>query len=233
MDEVAIQRRYYADTAKHYETMHSADSEHAFALELMLGSMRHLGVASLLDIGSGTGRVLRHVAGVRPDVRLLGIEPVAELREVAYAQGVSPETLVAGDATKLALADGEFDLVCAFAVLHHIPHPAQAIAEMLRVAKKAVFISDSNNFGQGGVFARAIKQGLNAIGAWPLANFFKTRGKGYIVTEGDGVSYSYSVFTSYPQLRKQCSRIHVMNTVQAGINPYRTSGHVAVLAIKD
>ena len=64
----------------------------------------------------------------------------------------------------LQAADGEFDLVCEFAVLHHVPRPAQAVGEMLRVARKAIFISDANNFGQGGGIVRLIKRTIAALG---------------------------------------------------------------------
>src|SRR5208337_5628700 len=131
------------------------------------------------------------------------------------------------DAMKLSLDDGSFDLVCEYGALHHIPRPAMAVSEMLRVAKKAIFISDSNNFGQGGRLARFAKQCLDGIGVWPVANLVKTRGKGYIVSEGDGLSYSYSVFSNYNLIAGQCRSIHMVNTTKAGPNVYRSASHVA------
>jgi hypothetical protein len=95
-----------------------------------------------------------------------------------------------------------------------------------------VFISDCNNFGQGSALSRAIKQVLNAAGLWPVANFIKTRGKGFIVTEGDGLSYSYSVFNNYRQIASACDRVHMLNIVNAGPNLYRTATHVALLGLK-
>jgi SAM-dependent methyltransferase len=133
---------------------------------------------------------------------------------------------------KLAFADGEFDLVCEFAALHHIPEPAKAVSEMLRVARRAVFISDSNNFGQGGRVGRALKQAINAVGLWPLANRLKTKGKGYSISEGDGLFYSYSVFNNLPQIQRACESVHFLNTVSGGPNLYRTASHVALLGLK-
>ncbi len=199
----------------------------------MLGAMDHLGVQSVLDIGSGTGRALRHIKKARPATRVLGIEPVAELRDVAYANGIARDELVEGDATRLPFKDGEFDLVCEFGVLHHIRNPADAVREMLRVSRKAILISDSNNFGQGSLLARSFKQLLNAFSLWPLAYRMKTRGKGYTISEGDGLAYSYSVFTDYPQIRAKCRSVHVMNTTPAGIDPYRSASHVVLLGIRD
>ena len=109
---------------------------------------------------------------------------------------------------------------------------ARVVGEMLRVARTAILISDRNNFGQGTPWVRAIKQAINAAGLWPLANFVKTRGKGYSITEGDGLAYSYSVFSDYDQIRAACKSVHVLNTLDAGVNPYRTAPHIALLGIK-
>lgn len=231
-EAVRTQRDYYARTAARYDAMHLGDPEQRIALDLMLGLLDTYAIGSILDVGSGTGRVLRQVAARRPDIRLLGIEPVAELREQGYAQGIPRDVLVAGDGYDLPFAASEFDLVCEFGVLHHVSQPRRMVAEMLRVARKGVFLSDSNNFGQGHPVVRAAKQGLAALGLWPLANWLKTRGKGYSVTDGDGVSYSYSLFTDYDRLRDQCATVHLFNTSGGGPNLYRTSPHVAMMGIK-
>jgi ubiquinone/menaquinone biosynthesis C-methylase UbiE len=228
----AIQRAYYAKTAVGYDALHLHDAEHEFATSIMLAAMAHLDVRSVLDVGSGTGRALRHIRKVWPDMAVKGVEPVAELRQVAYKNGITREELVDGDATQLPFADGEFDLVCEFGVLHHIRTPWLAVREMLRVSRKAILISDSNNFGQGNAAARAFKQMLNALHLWPLAYRIKTGGKGYTISEGDGLGYSYSVFNDYRLISEQCSSVHIMNTTSAGLNPYRTAPHVVLLGVK-
>lgn len=232
-DEVTLQRDYYKRTSSHYDEMHvNAQGEHDFALAFMLSSIRFLDIHSLLDIGSGTGRALLTLKDTFPELRLSGIEPSPELREIGYCKGLSQNELTDGDAQALAYADRSFDLVCEFGVLHHVPHPTKAVSEMLRVASKAIFISDSNNFGQGGLIARTVKQTLSSLRLWPLADFIKTRGKGYLISEGDGLAYSYSVFSNYEQISAACKSVHVLNTVPAGPNPYRTASHVALLGIK-
>lgn len=232
MNEAAIQRAYYEQTAQQYDTMHLGDPEHQFSLAVMIGLLDQLRVRSVLDVGSGTARVLREVAKARPDIRVVGVEPSAALREVAYGHGVPRDALVEGVGEKLPFADGEFDLVCEFGMLHHVPQPEKVVAEMLRVSRRAVFISDSNNFGQGRPMVRAAKQALHALGLWRLADLIKTRGKGYTITEGDGLAYSYSVFSNLDQVRNACASVHMINTIDAGPNLYRTSGHVAVLGVK-
>jgi SAM-dependent methyltransferase len=231
--DVEAQRRYYAATAHDYDAMHVAEGdEHFFALSLMMAAVDFLSVQSILDIGSGTGRAVAEIKKRRPHVRVKGVEPVRELREIAHRNGIGPDEIVAGDALALQFADGEFDLVCEFGVLHHIRTPRRAVTEMLRVARQAVFVSDSNNFGQGGRLARACKQFANALGLWPAVDFLKTKGRGYTISEGDGLAYSYSVFNDYAAIKAQCKSVHVTNTTPGGIDPYRTASHVALLGIK-
>jgi SAM-dependent methyltransferase len=167
-----------------------------------------------------------------PDISIVGVEPVGKLRDIGYSKGILKTELIEGDATSLQFQDGEFDLVCAFGVLHHIKYPQQAVSEMLRVSKKAIFISDSNNFGQGPGLIRLTKQIINLLRLWKFVDFIKTKGRGYALSEGDGLAYSYSVFNNYSQIRHKCKSVHISNTVDAKINPYRTSSHVALLGIK-
>ena len=232
-DEITKQRQYYAKAAHLYDVMHlNTKDEHFFALSFLIASLQYLGISSVLDIGAGTGRTIQYIKMHQPDAMLLGIEPVEELREMGYEKGLSEDELIYGDAMNLQFDKEEFDLVCEFGMLHHVRRPEQVVAEMLRVAKKAIFISDCNNFGQGPVSIRTIKQLIDYLGLWKIADFIKTRGKGYSISEGDGIAYSYSVFNNYKQIKKSCKQIHILNTKNAGINLYKTSSHVALLAIK-
>jgi ubiquinone/menaquinone biosynthesis C-methylase UbiE len=231
--EVQIQRAYYADTALRYDEMHGREEhEHGFALSFMLSVVRPLGIRSILDVGSGTGRGVLRIKREMPEIEAVGIEPSAHLRKVGHSKGLLDSQLIDGDAMNLAFADGSFDLVCEFGALHHIPVSSQAVSEMLRVSRKAIFISDSNNFGQGTKVSRLIKQAINAVGLWPLADRLKTRGKGYTISEGDGLAYSYSVFNDYRQIREKCQSVHLLNTIDAAPNLYRSAPTVALLGIK-
>jgi ubiquinone/menaquinone biosynthesis C-methylase UbiE len=230
---IDIQRAYYAETAHRYDSMHvSQDDEHSFALRFMVSVLQQLGIQSILDVGCGTGRGLLTLKKAMPGLVAVGVEPSADLRKAGYANGLTETELVDGDAMSLAFPNASFDLVCEFGALHHIPKPSKAVAEMLRVSRKAIFISDSNNFGQGSPLGRLFKQVTNAVGLWPMANFIKTKGKGYSISEGDGLFYSYSVFNDYKQIRKVCESVHLLNTSNAGANLYRSSTHLALLGIK-
>lgn len=227
-----LQRAYYAETAYKYDEIHKHDHDaHGLGLAYMMAMIEFLGVGSVLDIGSGTGFVLLKLKEKMPDIRTVGVEPSPALRAIGYGKGLTETELVDGDAMNLAFLDNSFDLVCEFSALHHISRPGLAISEMLRVAKNAIFVSDTNNFGQGGKFSRYLKQGINALGLWPAANWFKTRGRGYTFSDGDGITYSYSVFTNYKQISKACKSVYLLNTSSSAPNPYRTSSHIALLGI--
>ena len=231
---VGIQRAYYARTAEDYDDMHvREDDEHGIALSFLISTIEQFGVTSILDVGCGTGRGLLRIKDALPKIGAVGIEPSAELRMAGHAKGLAETELIDGDAMNLPFADGAFDLVCEFGALHHIPVPSRAVGEMLRVARKAVFISDTNNFGQGGRLSRLVKQTINAAGLWRVANSIKTKGKGYSFSEGDGLYYSYSVFNDLRQIQEACNSVHFLNTTSAGPNLYRTATHVALFGLKN
>ncbi len=234
-DAVAIQRAFYAATAQSYDQAHDADEEnHGYSLaeQFMLSVVEFLKIQSILDVGAGTGRVLLKIKKEMPDVKAIGIEPSPELRSVGYANGLLPAQLREGDATRLAFDDGSFDLVCEFGVLHHMATPSRAVSEMLRVARKAIFIVDNNNFAVGSRYVRMLKQSIAAVRLWPLAVLIKTKGKRYSITEDDGLAYPYSVFDDYKQIVKNCRSVHMLNTTVAGPNLYRSAPRVALLGIK-
>jgi SAM-dependent methyltransferase len=193
--------------------------------------IRHYDIKSVLDVGSGTGRALVHLKKL-PELRVRGVEPVQALREAAYAKGISPDELTSGDATALPFADGSFDLVCETGVLHHVAKPDKAVREMLRVARKAIFISDSNNFGQGSALSRLVKNALRLGGLWEAANYLRTGGRGHHESAGDGIFYSYSVFNQLPLIRAACERVHLSTAASDVAHPLWSANHVAIFGLK-
>jgi ubiquinone/menaquinone biosynthesis C-methylase UbiE len=232
--EIEIQRSYYTDTAKTYDQMHVHEKDvHYFALTFMLSAMNFLDGTSVLDVGAGTGRTVAYIKNNYPHIDVKGVEPVAELRQVGYSKGLSESDLIAGDGLSLPFEDNSFDFVCCFGVLHHIRTPRIVIKEMLRVAKKAIFISDGNNFAQGSFLSRTLKQGFNLLGLWSIVDLIKTKGKGYTISEGDGLAYSYSIFSDFDYIRHKTKRVHILNTSNTTSSDlYKTADSIALMAIK-
>ena len=113
------------------------------------------------------------------------------------------------------------------------------VAEMIRVVKRAIFLSDSNRFGQGSRAARLLKTALYKTGLWRTARFVQTKGKMYTLSEGDGLQYSYSVFDSYDQLAARTQQIWLLPTsrdpsnLRGWLHPLLTSTHVLLCAFKE
>jgi ubiquinone/menaquinone biosynthesis C-methylase UbiE len=231
--DIQLQREYYEKTAQEYNKMHvSGTGEHELACALIHALSLHYGFQSILDVGSGTGRALLELEKKLPECHIAGIEPVAALRQIGYDNGIPPEQLIEGDATNIQYADNSFDLVCELGVLHHVPKPRLAVAEMLRVAQKAIFISDSNRFGQGSLSAKLIKLFCSKMKVWPVVDFVRTKGKGYMCSEGDGIFYSYSVFDDYDFICTQCKQVMIFNLDGSGKHSITGAPHIGLLGIK-
>lgn len=235
---VLAQRRYYTETASRYALMHSHEAvDDDSCLRILLPILRTLDVHSLLDVGSATGRGLPRLAQGLSSPLVCGIEPVEALVRHGISSGVTrglPLLLASGDA--LPFADKSFDAVCEFAMLHHVPDPARVVQEMLRVARNVVVISDANRFGQGSFPLRIIKLLLYKLKLWKAFDFVRTRGKGYQVSEGDGVFYSYSAFDNLRQIQQWAESVYLFPLDKTGIpgwfHPLLTSGSVLLIAIR-
>lgn len=232
--EIQLQREYYARTAKSYDQAHLESGEsHDLAMHILGAMADQYDFRSILDVGAGTGRVLRHLTRRFPDREIVGIEPVAEMRAIGHRHGILTRNLRAGDATHLEFPDGSFDVVTAFGVLHHVPRPSEVVAEMLRVSRFGIFISDANRFAQGDLLARRVKFWIHRLSLWPMLQLILTRGRGFHHSVGDGIFYSYSVFDNVAQIRTQCAQIHFIN-LAGDMNPnlVYSAAQIALLALK-
>ncbi len=93
-------------------------------------------VQRLLDIGTGTGRMLQ-VIGARAD-SMLGIDASRAMLALARTRlaeqpGLRHAAVRLGDMYRLELPDGYFDAVLVQMVLHYATEPAKVLAEAVRV----------------------------------------------------------------------------------------------------
>ena len=228
---------YFTEVAGAYDERHADEGdEHRVARAYAAAIMASIGARSVLDVGSGTGGVVEFFG--RNGARSIGIDPVKALvseavsRRAAYADG-----FILGDGAHLPFRDRSVDVVCASAVMHHVPEPRTLVAEMTRVARKMVYLSDNNRFGNGRPTWRLAKLLLWKAGLWPLAWFIATRGRGYGVSEGDGIFYSYSVYDSFGALSQWADRIFLVptsgTTQSSWLHPLLTSNHAMLAAVKE
>ncbi len=107
----------------------------------VLGTLRGLAPASLLDVGSGRGVFLWPMLDALDGVRVTAIDVLAERAAgiAAVARGgVARLTAVRMDAARLGFVAGAFDIATVLEVLEHVIDPAPVAAELLRVARRAV-----------------------------------------------------------------------------------------------
>lgn len=235
---VLLQRQYYTETAARYDEMHAHEGgADPSILQLVIGFARMLEARSLLDVGTANARALRSMKPALAGCVLYGVEPVAALiSQAAQPAEGSGVHIVRATGEALPFPDGSIDIVCEFATLHHAPDPNAIVSEMLRVARKAVILCDSNRFGQGSIFARLFKLTLYKFRLWGAFNYFKTLGRGYSVTKGDGVAYSYSAYDSFHLIERWADRVIPIPsercTRSSWFHPLLTSGGVILCGIK-
>jgi ubiquinone/menaquinone biosynthesis C-methylase UbiE len=232
-DPLEKQRLYYAQIAASYDSAFAFDpeDEHFIACSLLTGLASHYQFRTLLDVGCGTGRAIGYLSRSSPMLEILGVEPVKEMRDAAVAAGIPAAQILPGDATALPFPDSHFDCCTAFGVLHHVSNPQRAIREMFRVAGKAVFISDHNIYGMGSPVTRGLKQLFRDLQARWLLRLLLTGGKGYHDTDWDGVFYPFSLVDHLDLIRSLARKTYIFPTRNAGLNIYRQTSHLAVLAL--
>lgn len=93
--------------------------------------------SSVLDIGSGTGRLLEKIAALYPDANLAGIDLALGMTNVARARmkDSADAFFVCGDAEKLPFIDRSFDLVVSTSTYQWISPLTPAFAEVYRALK--------------------------------------------------------------------------------------------------
>ena len=113
-------------------------------VQAVLGVLRGVGPAELLDIGSGRGAFLWPLLDAMPwlPVTATDILPhrVADLRRVADG-GVAGLTPCQADVAELPFAPRSFDAVTMLEVLEHIPDTAAALRSALRAARRFAVLS--------------------------------------------------------------------------------------------
>ena len=89
---------------------------------------------SILDVGCGTGKLLRRAATYWPEAQLIGVDPANGMIEVA--KRLTPNaTFSTGMAEALPLQDASIDLAMSTTSFHHWQDQAAGIREIARVLR--------------------------------------------------------------------------------------------------
>jgi ArsR family transcriptional regulator len=128
---------YFRKNAPYWSKMRSLHADERMVEQALLDSVAEERIGSLLDIGTGTGRILELFA---PRIeRGLGLDLSREMLSVAAANlaagGHDHCQVRHGDMYRVPAADDSFDVVTIHQVLHYSERPAAVIAEASRVLK--------------------------------------------------------------------------------------------------
>jgi ArsR family transcriptional regulator len=134
-DRAAAAERYFALHADEWDalrSLHVAESEVEAAIARALGDGE---VGRLVDIGTGTGRMIELFAPAA--AHALGIDRSPEMLRLARVKlaeaGLDTAELRQGDMYALPLPSGSADTVIIHQVLHYAQNPAAAVAEGARL----------------------------------------------------------------------------------------------------
>jgi 2-polyprenyl-3-methyl-5-hydroxy-6-metoxy-1,4-benzoquinol methylase len=107
-----------------------------------------LAPTSVLDVGCGEGVVTERLARLLAPTQVLGVDADAANLGMEWQGRNAPNlSFRTGSAYDLPFADGSYDVVCAIEVLEHLERPRDALAEMARVAGRALLLSVPNEPG--------------------------------------------------------------------------------------
>jgi ubiquinone/menaquinone biosynthesis C-methylase UbiE len=96
---------------------------------------------NVLDAGCGEGYVLDFISRRNPDLKLVGVDLSEQAVQYAKEHFGQRAEFRKGSVYKLPFSDKSFDTVVCSEVLEHLDDAGRAIAELRRVARKAVVIT--------------------------------------------------------------------------------------------
>jgi ArsR family transcriptional regulator len=144
-ERLAAVKREHAEAARHYFAENAADWDTIRALHVadaaveaaVLETVGNRPFDSLLDLGTGTGRMLELLAPLYS--RAVGVDASPAMLAVARANldrtGVAHAQVRLGDIQHLPFGRNAFDVVTIHQVLHYLDEPERAIAEAARVLR--------------------------------------------------------------------------------------------------
>ena len=131
-DRAAAAAQYFTGHAEQWDairSLHVADSAVEDRMRIILGAS----VGRLVDIGTGTGRMIELFGGAADHA--IGVDRSPEMLRLARAKldGRTGWELRQGDISALPMADATADTVILHQVLHFIPAPEAALAQAARL----------------------------------------------------------------------------------------------------
>lgn len=140
MERVLNRRRdssagFFDRLGKRWDELRTEAFGETFALEAFLSLLPS--TWTVADIGTGTGALIPMLSAHFDKV--VAVEPADAMLECARRRGEESAAgrvrVLQGDLGRLPIEDASCDLAIACLVLHHVPQPAEALAELHRVVR--------------------------------------------------------------------------------------------------
>jgi len=110
--------------------------QHARSLyPVLLEKLSHISFQSALDLGCGTGEMLKLILQEDAGKELYGIDLSEKMLQVAKSKLPEQVKLLLGDSETLPFSDNTFDVVYCNDSFHHYPAPMNVLREVQRVLK--------------------------------------------------------------------------------------------------
>lgn len=106
----------------------------------VLNELQQLDFQKILDVGCGTGEILKSITERYSFAQLYGLDISEEMLKQANDKLKGTATLILGNAENITHETNSFDLLLCTDSFHHYPNPQQAISEFYRVLKHGNFL---------------------------------------------------------------------------------------------
>lgn len=128
---------YFSRNAAAWDELRKLHVSDELIEEQLLGLIGKTPIDSMLDLGTGTGRILQLLSSVYR--RAIGVDASRDMLAVARSNldksGITNASVRHGDIFNLPLEGQDFDLIVIHQVLHFLDEPDRAIAEAARLLR--------------------------------------------------------------------------------------------------
>ena len=115
---VTVAEQFHFDPDTYLDAVRSEVPDYDVLQQVVTEAAVQVKARTVLDLGTGTGETLRHVADCHPSARLIGIDESDGM--LAVARGVVPNADLRVARVQDELPKGSFDLVVSALAVHHL-----------------------------------------------------------------------------------------------------------------